>query len=236
MSVPIRLDKCVAALVSCSRSEARQYIEGGWVSVDGAVVEEPQALVTSDQVALAADASLGAIEPVTLLLHKPEGLDIDQAMASVTPATRSALDMTGIRPLKRHLLRLNPLMPLEDAASGLLVLSQDGRVIRRLGEDANTIEQEFVVEVRGELQPYGLARLAHGLTYRQRTLSPCKVSWQNEDRLRFAIKGVQPGQLQAMCGQVGLEVLSLRRLRIGSVSLGKMDPGQWRYLPAGARF
>lgn len=236
MSDPIRLDKCVAALAGCSRSEAQQYIEGGWVSVDGTVVEEPQALATPGQVSLAADARLGAIEPATLLLHKPAGMGIEEAMALVTPATRSALDMTGIGLLRRHLLRLNPLMPLEDAASGLLVLSQDGRVIRRLNDDANAIEQEFVVEVRGELQPYGMARLAHGLAYRQRALPPCKVSWQNEDRLRFAIKGVQPGQLQAMCGEVGLQVTSLRRLRIGSVSLGKMDVGQWRRLPAGKRF
>jgi 23S rRNA pseudouridine2604 synthase len=236
MSDPIRLDKCVAALASCSRSEAQQYIEGGWVSVDGAAVEEPQTLVTPGQVTLAADAQLGAIEPATLLLHKPAGMGIDEAMALVTPARRSALDMTGIGLLKRHLLRLNPLMPLEDAASGLLVLSQDGRVLRRLSDDANTIEQEFVVEVHGELQPYGLARLAHGLAYQQRMLPPCKVSWQNEDRLRFAIKGVQPGQLHAMCGEVGLEVISLRRLRIGSIPLGKMAAGEWRYLPPGKRF
>lgn len=235
MSDPIRLDKCVAALAGCSRSEAQQYIEGGWVSVDGARVEEPQALATPGQVALAADARLGAIEPATLLLHKPAGLDIDQAMTLVRLATRSALDMTGPL-LKRHLLRLTPLMPLEAAASGLLVLSQDGRVIRRLSDDANAIEQEWVVQVRGQLRPYGLARLAHGLAYRQRTLPPCKVSWQNEEHLRFAIKGVQPGQLQAMCGQVGLEAIGLRRLRIGSVSLGKMGAGQWRRLPDGARF
>ncbi|WDS34720.1 rRNA pseudouridine synthase [Pseudoxanthomonas sp.] len=236
MPDPIRLDKCVAALASCSRNEAQQYIEGGWVSVDGTVTEEPQALVTPEQVALASDAQLGEIEPATLLLHKPAGLSVEAAIALVTPDTRSATDMTGIRLLKRHLRRLNPLMPLEDAASGLLVLSQDGRVIRRLTDDANSIEQEFVVEVSGELVPYGMARLANGLIYQQRMLPPCKVSWQNEERLRFAIKHVQPGQLQSMCREVGLEVVSLRRLRIGSIPMGKIDAGQWRYLPAGTRF
>jgi 23S rRNA pseudouridine2604 synthase len=236
MSDLLRLDKCVAALVSCSRNEAQQYIEGGWVSVDGVVVEEPQALVKPEQVTLATDAQLGEIEPATLLLHKPAGASVEAAIALVTADTRSAIDMTGIRLLKRHLRRLNPLMPLEDAASGLLVLSQDGRVIRRLTDDANTIEQEYVVEVRGELLPYGMSRLADGLKYQQRMLPPCKVSWQNEDRLRFAIKHVQPGQLQSMCAQVGLEVVSIRRLRIGSVPLGKLVPGQWRYLPTGTRF
>ena len=67
-------------------------------------------------------------------------------------------------------------------------------------------------------------------------LPPCKVSWQNETRLRFAIKAVQGGQLRAMCEQVGLEVVSIRRLRIGRISLGKLPVGQWRYLAAGERF
>lgn len=92
------------------------------------------------------------------------------------------------------------------------------------------------MEVRGELRPYGMARLAHGLVYQQRSLPPCKVSWQSEDRLRFAIKHVQPGQLRDMCGQVGLEVVSIRRLRVGRVPLGKLAIGEWRYLPAGERF
>ncbi|MBB2756659.1 rRNA pseudouridine synthase [Xanthomonas arboricola] len=236
MSDPIRLDKCVAALFGCSRGEAQQYIEGGWVSVDGAVVEEPQALATAAQVTLAKDAVLAAAEPATLLLHKPAGMSAEAALALATPATRSALDQLEMRVLKRHFLRLNAPLPLEDEASGLLVLSQDGRVLRRLSADATSIEQEFLVEVRGELRPYGMARLAHGLVYQQRSLSPCKVSWQNEERLRFAIKHVQPGQLRYMCAEVGLEVVSIRRLRVGRVSLGKLAIGEWRYLPTGERF
>ncbi|NJB94422.1 rRNA pseudouridine synthase [Xanthomonas arboricola] len=236
MSDPIRLDKCVAALFGCSRGEAQQYIEGGWVSVDGAVVEEPQALATAAQVTLAEDAVLAATEPATLLLHKPAGMSAEAALALATPATRSALDQLEMRVLKRHFLRLNAPLPLEDEASGLLVLSQDGRVLRRLSADATSIEQEFLVEVRGELRPYGMARLAHGLVYQQRSLSPCKVSWQNEERLRFAIKHVQPGQLRYMCAEVGLEVVSIRRLRVGRVSLGKLAIGEWRYLPTGERF
>ncbi len=236
MSDPIRLDKCVAAQFGCSRGEAQQYIEGGWVSVDGVVVEEPQALATAAQVALAPDAVLEPAEPATLLLHKPAGMTADAAMALANPARRSELDNAELRVLKRHFLRLNAPLPLEDDASGLLVLSQDGRVLRRLTADAGSIEQEFLVEVRGELRPYGMARLAHGLVYQQRSLPPCKVSWQNEERLRFAIKHVQPGQLRYMCGEVGLDVVSIRRLRVGRVSLGKLAIGQWRYLPVGERF
>lgn len=194
MSDPIRLDKCVAAAFGCSRGEAQRYIEGGWVSVDGVVVEEPQAPATAAQITLADDAVLSPVEPATLLLHKPAGVSAEAALALATPTTRSALDQSDIRVLKRHFLRLTAPLPLEEVASGLLILSHDGRVLRRLSADASSIEQEFLVEVQGDVRPYGMARLAHGLVYQQRSLSPCKVSWQNEDRLRFAIKNVQPGR------------------------------------------
>jgi 23S rRNA pseudouridine2604 synthase len=240
MAEPERLAKRVASLAGCSRSQAEQYIEGGWVRVDGEVIEHPQHKVSDEKVEIDPDARLQAAEPATLLLHKPAGVDaIDgpqPAAALVGPASRWAEDGSGVRLLRLHLQHLTPLMALDREASGLLVLSQDGRVWRRLTEDAADIEQEFVVEVSGQIAADGLPRLAHGLSYRGWPLPPCKVSWQSETRLRFAIKCVQPGQLGEMCAQVGLQAIAIRRLRIGKVSLGKMPPGQWRYLPAGERF
>jgi len=236
MTDPIRLDKYVADLLHCSRVEAQQYVEGGWVSVDGVVVEESQAMVSTQQVEIDPDAQLEAIEPATILLHKPAGFDARLAASLVTPATRSEGDASGVRMLQRHFNRLTPLMPLDDEASGLVVLSQDGRIWRRLTEDQASIEQEFVVEISGELLPYGMLRLAHGLRYQGRVLPPCKVSWQNEIRLRFAIKDVRPGQLRYMCGDVGLGVVAIKRIRIGKIPLSKIPVGEWRYLPVGEKF
>ena len=73
MNEPVRLAKRLAEMLACSRREAEQYIEGGWVSVDGVVVEEPQFRVHRQAIALSPDASLLALTPVTLLLHKPAG-------------------------------------------------------------------------------------------------------------------------------------------------------------------
>jgi len=240
MSNPIRLARRVAELAQCSRSEAEQYIEGGWVKVDGQVVELPGHMVTSEQVEIDPKARLQPVEPATFLLHKPVGVDL-QAVADtlatlLPPQDRWEGDTSNIRALRKNFQRLASLVPLEPEASGLVVLSQDGRVRRRLVEDFATIEQEFVVEVEGSLEPWGLSRLSHGLTFEGRELPPGKVSWQNETRLRFALKGPRPGQLRDMCTQVGLEVVSIRRLRIGRIPLAKMPPGAWRYLPVGEKF
>ena len=240
MSDPVRLAKRVAELARCSRTDAEQYIKNGWVRVDSRVVEDPAHPVSSEAVVVDPAARLEAVEPATLLLHKPAGFDTISgprpAAALVSPATRWPEDPSGVALLERHFHRLTPLVPLEAEASGLMVLTQDGRVWRRLTEDRDDIEQEYVVEVRGEIAPYGLRKLNHGLHYNGRPLPPCKVSWQNEVRLRFALKGVQGGQLRDMCAQVGLEVVSIRRLRIGKVSLAKMPAGLWRYLPVRERF
>lgn len=236
MSDPVRLAKRVAEIAGCSRREADQYIQGGWVTVDGEVIDAPQHPVTTQLVQIDPDADLERAEPATLLLHKPAGVAFESAAKLATLASHTEGDDPGMRVLKRHFVRLTSLMPLDEEASGLMVLSQDGRVWRRLSEDADQIEQEFIVEVQGELAPYGLPRLCDGMLYQGRALPRAKVSWQNEDRLRFAIKAVRPGQLRHMCAQVGLEVLSIRRIRIGRIPLSKMPVGEWRYLPTTERF
>jgi 23S rRNA pseudouridine2604 synthase len=236
MNEPVRLSKRVAALLPCSRREAELYIEGGWVRVDGVVVEEPQHRVSDERVELDPGATLAALEPVTLLLHKPADVSGDAAMRLLVPAARAADDSSGIRSVRRHFAQLAPLLPLPDPASGLAVFSQDPRIVRKLTEDAGTIEQELIAQVEGQIRPDGLALLGHGLIFEGRPLPPIKVSWQNETRLRFALKGIAPALVPGMCEQVGLRVVALKRIRIGRLPMAGLAPGQWRYLQPGERF
>ena len=234
MTIPVRLAKRLAELVPCSRREAELYIAGGWVTVDGVVVEEPQFMVEEQAVELLPKAKPMPLEPVTILFH--QAVDVEFAPSMICADTRAADDHSGIRILKQHFAHLTPCLPLEVHASGLLVFTQDFRVSRKLHDDAATIEQEFVVEVAGELPEDGLKLLNHGLSYNGKALPPIKVSWQNETRLRFALKGVQTGQIAFMCKSVGLEVKGMKRLRIGRVSMAKLQAGQWRYLLGYERF
>jgi 23S rRNA pseudouridine2604 synthase len=245
MTEPVRLAKRLAEMLSCSRREAEQYIEGGWVSVDGVTVEEPQFRVLDQAIVLDKDASLLALTPVTLLLHKPAGYEAGQdgsaasLAALLSPATQSPGDSSGIRPLKKHFSSVELVTPLATPASGLVVLTQDWRVTRKLREDARVMEHEVVVDVAGDIKPGGLERLNrvdHGFTYNGALLPPAKVSWQSETRLRFALKGEVPGQIAYMCESVGLTVQGMKRLRIGRVAMSQLQPGQWRYLLPHERF
>lgn len=250
-----RLAKRVAALLACSRREAEQYIEGGWVRVDGQVVEEPQFRVFQQAVEIDKNASLMAAAPVTLLLHKPPGYDDGAEMpAGVRPAPNTALaarqllqagtrdphDPSGIRLLKRHFAALTAPVPLEVGASGLLVFTQDWRVARKLTEDAGVIEHEIIVEIEGLASADTLARLNHGLSSDAGPLPRVKVSvnsaGEGTSKLRFAVKGSHPGLLAYLCQRVNLKILSMKRIRIGRVALSHLPVGQWRYLQTHERF
>jgi 23S rRNA pseudouridine2604 synthase len=240
MTDSIRLAKRVAELRGCSRREAELFISGGWVRVDGVVVEEPQFRVGDQRVDIDPQADLTQAEPVTLLLHKPPGyhtIDGDKpASQLLSAASLWSEDASGISPLKKHFAQLTLCVPLETEASGLVVFTQDWRVARKLTEDAATLEHEVIVEVADELAPDGLKRLNRSIPFEGRTPPAIKVSWQNETRLRVALKGAQPGQIAHLCEAVGLTVRSMKRIRLGRVPLGKLPPGQWRYLRGDKRF
>ncbi|GGY01937.1 RNA-binding protein [Massilia dura] len=222
----IRLSKRLADQLPCSRREAELYIEGGYVLVDGIVVEEPGARVAPAQtVELAPDATLLEIVPVTILLNKPAGADALRCLSEET--LHRGGHNANERFLKRHLHNLTPALPLDPSASGLFVFTQDYRVIRKLVDEPGSVEQELIVEVDGTIADNGLAQLNGGAT---------KVSWQNERRLRFAVKGPKPTQIDKMCGAVGLTPTSIKRLRIGRMSMGSLPAGQWRYLLGYERF
>ena len=251
----VRLAKRVAEQLACSRSMAEQFIEGGFVSVDGQLVETPGARVRPDQgVTVEKDASLLELTPVTLLLHNPvgfeAGLGLDAGAAAhgsrsqgapaaltlLNAASHMPEDAAEIRVLLRHFKQLECFTPLPTPASGLVVYTQDKRIARKLQEDIETLEQECIVEVAGQIADNSLKKLCHGLSFNGRPLPPIKVSWQSETKLRFALKGIRPGQIPAMCEAVGLRVMAIKRIRIGRVPLAKVPEGQWRYLQPWEKF
>ncbi len=176
--------------------------------------------------ALAPGARAEEIPPATLLLNCPSDHDATDgaalARARITAISHWEQDPSGRRPLKAHFRGLAAMLPLMPGQGGLLVFTQDRGVARRLDEQVARLEQEWLVEVRGTLDEKQMEALRRGSAVPGRRLAPGKVSWQSETRLRIALKGMVPGQLEAMCTGVGLTVSSVKRLRIGGVSLGRV--------------
>ena len=240
----LRLSKRMAELGLCSRREADEYIEKGWVRVDGRVISELGARVRPEQaIELDRRGQTAQDRRVTILLNKPVGYVSGQAEDGYEPASvlltaenRWAEDPSETRFLNTHHRGLAPAGRLDIDSIGLLVFTQDGRIARALIGEDSAIEKEYHVRVEGTLDAEGLRLLNHGLSLDGEALRPAKVSWLNEDQLRFVLREGKKRQIRRMCELVGLKVVGLKRVRIGRVMLGHLPPGQWRYLGADELF
>ena len=244
----LRLSKLMSELGLCSRREADEWIENGWVRVDGEKIDTLGSKVSPDQ-RIEIDPAAQAIQArlVTILLHKPVGYVSGQAedgyqpaVTLVTPDNRWEADNSDIRFSVSHLRHLAPAGRLDIDSTGLLVLTQDGRIAKRLIGGHSEVEKEYLVRVTyGEMTteidqhfpPESLALLRHGLELDDQPLKPAKVSWQNGEQMRFVLREGKKRQIRRMCELVGLEVVGLKRVRMGSVPLGALPPGSgaiWR--------
>jgi 23S rRNA pseudouridine2604 synthase len=238
----VRLSKRMSELGIASRREADEWIAQGWVRVDDQVVKELGSRVLPGQrVTVDAKAKYQQAQRVTVLINKPVGYVSGQAedgyepaVVLVTPQNQWREDHSGTRFLREHLRSLVPAGRLDIDSVGLLVLTQDGRVAKQLiGEDTD-IEKEYLVRVAmpggTKLPEASLALLRHGLELDGEALREAQVEWVNDDQLRFVLRQGKKRQIRRMCEAVGLQVLGLKRVRIGTVMLGDLPTGQWRYL------
>ena len=221
----------------CSRREADEFIERGWVHVNGKPAVMGVKVGPRDQVTVERQAEAAQAQRVTILLNKPVGYVSGQAEDGHQPAVtlvnaqshwREDRSRTRFAP---HQLRgLAPAGRLDIDSVGLLVLTQDGRIARHLIGQDSEIEKEYLVRVEGRLVDNGLALLNHGLSLDGKPLKPARVEWLNDDQLRFILNEGRKRQIRRMCELVGLRVIGLKRVRIGTVRLGDLPVGQWRYL------
>ena len=243
----VRVSKLLTDRGVASRREADDWIDAGWVKVDGRLAVLGQRALPDAVIEIDPRAHKDQARRVTILLHKPVGYVSGQAEDGYEPAS------VLVRPENRwredaarqtwhpgHLRGLAPAGRLDIDSTGLLVLTQDGRVAKLLIGDQTRVEKEYLVRVahRGEgpLPEEQLERLRHGLELDGVALRPARVSWANEDQLRVVLREGRKRQIRRMCDLVGLQVLGLKRVRIGSVVLGPLPAGQWRYLDEHERF
>ncbi|MCA8104677.1 MULTISPECIES: pseudouridine synthase [Burkholderia] len=249
----MRLSKRMSELGMCSRREADEWIEKGWVLVDGERIDTLGTKVRADQkIEIDERASAAQAAQVTILLHKPVGYVSGQAedgyepaSVLITRANRWSGDHSPLRFSPQHLHALAPAGRLDIDSTGLLVLTQNGVIAKQLIGEQSDIDKEYLVRVRfGErlididqhFPAESLAKLRHGLELDGVPLKPAMVSWQNGEQLRFVLREGKKRQIRRMCELVGLDVIGLKRVRMGRVMLGALPQGQWRYLSADETF
>jgi 23S rRNA pseudouridine2604 synthase len=221
----------------CSRREADEMIAQGLVRVNGELIKELGSKVMPDvKIEVSAQGKRRLEAKVTILLNKPKGYVSSQpekgyrsAVELVTRANQEAGDQKPFSP--QMLKGLAPAGRLDIDSQGLLVLTQDGVIAKKLIGQDSQIEKEYIVRVSGQMNPGGLERLQNGsLTIDGRRLKRARVEWINDDQLRFVLTEGLKRQVRKMCEAVGLKVMGLKRVRIGKVALGRLPEGRWRLL------
>lgn len=236
MSELIRLNKLMANQKMCSRREADHLIEQGWVKVDGKVITEQGTKVSATchiEITSAGQEFLN--KKLTVILNKPVGYVSGQAEERYQPASELIISKNEFGPTKTPVSRsdlytLAPAGRLDIDSTGLLVLTQDGRVAKALIHHESKIEKEYVIRVEGELTTDKLNQLRSGLSLDGRVLKQAKVTEVGPQQLQFILTEGRKRQIRRMCELVNLKVVSLKRVRIGPIDLHRLPLGHWRPL------
>ncbi|HLZ77045.1 pseudouridine synthase [Phenylobacterium sp.] len=228
---PQRVNKWLGQSGVCSRREAEALIEKGLISIDGETVTDTGRKILPGQTLTLSDG--GGPAALSVVLHKPMGIVSAQPEQGQTPAvrllTRAAL--VGESPsIPDRDTRLAPLGRLDMDSRGLLLLSDDGVLAKAIIGPESDLEKEYLVRVTGKITPEKITRLCHGLSMDGRQLKPAKVSVVEGQQLRFILKEGRNRQIRRMCELVGMHVMDLVRIRIGSLRLGDLPEGKWRVL------
>lgn len=252
LGVSIRLNKLLAHQGWCSRREANRFIEQGLVKVNG-VVSRDARVAPTDTVELLSQAVTVQAQQKTILVHKPVGYVSSQPETDSIPvavqlltadrqyqnAHRREQEQASSRRLfhPRTQLGWATAGRLDINSTGLLVLTQSGRVAKTLiGPDVR-VDKEYLVRVRpspffdrNQSTAAVLERLRDGIRDAGELLHAVSVERVNTDQLRFVLHEGKHRHIRRMCRAVGLEVDGLKRVRIGEIVLGNLPVGQWRYL------
>ena len=233
MSEPIRLSKLMAHRGLCSRREADRYIEQGLVLVDGVVVDVLGTRILPEQnIELKSAAKKAQAARHTILLNKPIGYVSNLPEDGYQAATEliQPENHTGGGGPNLSWVGFAPAGRLDIDSQGLLVLTQDGRVARKLIGADSTIEKEYLIWVEGDMGEDTLDRLRDGLSLDGKRLKRAGIKKMDEHHLQFILTEGRKRQIRRMCELVDLRVSRLMRVRIGNVRLENLPVGKWRYL------
>jgi len=221
MSV-VRLQKFLSAAGVCSRRKGEELIVTGKVAVNGAIVVELGTKIDpdKDQVEVDGKAVIPAHSLVYIALNKPR----DYVSSCSHPGEKIVLDLVDVSE------RIYPVGRLDKDSTGLLLLTNDGRLHHRLSHPSFDHEKEYDVTVAKPISDGALKKLRDGLPLMGTKTRPARITRISPKRFRIVLQEGKNRQIRRMVGKVGNEVTRLQRKRFAGIKLGSLPPGKWRHL------
>ncbi len=218
----MRIQKYLSEQGICSRREAEDLIKRGLVALNGVVVREMGVQIdpTKDKVTVLPYGQREIAQKKTIALYKPRGI----------ASSRIKAEGQNVYDLFPQFENLDIIGRLDKASEGLLLLSDDGVLAKAVTGEAHAIEKEYEVTIREETNAGRLKKLEPGITLEDGPTLPCQTKLIGPHRFRIIIREGRKHQIRRMCEFLHLTVVQLRRLRIGSLTLGDLKPGAFRPL------
>lgn len=228
----LRLNKILAQHGLCSRRQADEWIAAGRVSVDGIVCREVGTQVDPLRQRVSVDGKPLENAPAKLyiLLNKPKGYVSTRSDPQGRPIV---LDL-----LPREIVKAGvfPVGRLDSDSEGLLLLTNDGNWSQLLLHPRHEVWKEYLVQTDKALTPELRNQLEQGVILEGKRTLPARIDWHTDSNSKrgthfiMAIREGRNRQIRRMCKALGLSVLSLKRRKIGPISLGNLKIGSWRLL------
>jgi 23S rRNA pseudouridine2605 synthase len=225
----MRINKFLAACGLGSRRKVEEIVLAGRVTVNGNQITDLSTFVEPGRDRVMVDGRAARLPEghTYYLLHKPEGI---MTTARDPEGRSTVLQLVPLRP------RVFPVGRLDRETSGALLLTDDGALAHRILHPRYGVEKEYIAVVEGTITDEATAALREGvlLDGERRPTAPAQVDVldrkNKRSRVRLIVHEGRNRQVRRMLEAVGHRVLSLRRERIGPVSLGNLDAGGFRVL------
>lgn len=225
-----RLDKFLCGSGAGTRSQVKDILKAGRVTVDGNPEKDGSRKIDPAVHTVTLDGQpLGGKRRMVVMLNKPAGY---------VTATEDAAEKTVMELLPeawRH-MDLRPIGRLDKATEGLLLFTNDGALTQRLLHPSHQVDKVYIVSVSGADEG-SAGRLRAVTSLDGQPIAPAQVDelYRRGDRAeyRVVIHQGKKRQIRRMCAAVGLTVTRLCRVAEGGLELGALPPGRWRYLTAG---
>jgi 23S rRNA pseudouridine2605 synthase len=221
----VPLNRALSKLGILSRSQATRAILDGRVRVDGRVVRDPARLAVPERVRLELDAEHRAAAAWrTLLFHKPRGVVTTRRDPE---GRRTIYDVLGAD--GEGLIAIGR---LDRATSGLLLLTTDTQLAHWIADPANAVPRVYLVTVRGRISDEQLDTLRAGVVSSHERLRPSALALrkgsQRESHLVVELRQGRNREVRRLFEAIDREVTRLKRVSVGALELGDVEPGRWR--------
>ncbi len=214
----IRINKYLSNVGVCSRREADRLIEAGKITIDGKVAEMGTRVFETSNICVNGKPIKKDEDFTLIAFNKPRGI----------VCTSFRHDKDNIIDFLKFEKRIYPIGRLDKDSEGLILLTNKGELVDKILRGSNYHEKEYVVKVNKKLTKEFVKGMSEGVPILDTVTRPCVITPESDNSFRIVLTQGLNRQIRRMCEHFGYHVVSLKRVRVMNIKLGRLKTGTYR--------